>query len=246
MCWRFGILTSNYNGPWKSGPGDPDVTDREYDVIHSVFSDQLDIMLGQQDRQWPDLRGYFVGDCYGTRTQQLEFADRDALTPHLVRELQRLLRIGRFERWRIAIVGNLPEDVILIYPSAICTNRRLSNDELDDVVNDIKRRDAEFERRREEEREARIDRVRPFLKDAYADASRGEALAHLVHTEISPGEDGELVRMWVIHPNDDDMFDLDDYETEPDAGHSEDFLLLPDGSLTKRTAEIPIRMTVMT
>ncbi len=225
-------------GLWKSAPNDPDVTDDEYDRVYEEFSRRLKACLGGWKGLKFDQRCYFIGDFCGDRTQCLQFPDFNMLTPALVRELRQMLQEPRYRQWRIAIGAHSPEEVILIYPSAVCTSRALAEEELDAVVSELADRNVQRDERAEKERLERIDRVRPLLADAYAAARGCGDLALLVSVERGTGKDDGLIRMWIIHPEAEHEFDLHEYEMYPDAVYSEAFHITPDGGIHEESGKV--------
>jgi hypothetical protein len=226
-----------HDGPWKRTPDDPDVTEEEYDQVYDAFEDFLNCRFGATDggREKPC---YFRGDNTHDRTQQLEFRTFDALTPEFVRELQGLLRRAPYRLWRIFVWAGAPEDMLVIYPDVICAARALSDSEQDDEIRAIARRQIERDRRREEERQARIDRMRTFLAGAYDKAARSGRIAYLVHSERGTGKDDGRVWMWLGHPHDQKWLKLG-YQTRPKALRWETFYLLPDDRLLDKMARPP-------
>lgn len=223
---------------WKSRPDAPDVSPEEYEATYGELMKFLDSLPDHRDERG-DQRCYFRGDFTGERTQQLEFNDIAALTPRLVHELCELLLRPEYHRWRIWIGSELESETILIYPGAVCTSRILADVEADAEVAEIARRQTARRADAERAREARLARVQPLLRDAYASAKVFPGLAYQVRTERGAGKDERLVWMWVIHTAERHVFDLDECETDPEAVYVEQFFLTSDGILLHALGERP-------
>jgi hypothetical protein len=151
------------------------------------------------------------------------------LTPHLVRELQRFLFERGLDSWRISIGAATPEEVILIYPTVVCQDRPLAENEIDPVVTDMSKRYVEMDRVRKQAIQDRRDGIRHLLVDAYAAAKESGGLAYALHVEREEGPEGVLIRLWTIHPHDTWTLDVDQYETDPEALIHDDLYVSSDG-----------------
>ena len=115
--YRFGILAfDEWPGFWKAHSTDPEVTGQEYEEFYR----NLDSSLRQQYANYPS-EFYVRGDCYGDRSQDIEIINPNVLTVSLLNDLQSRLKAQGADMWRIRIPTYLePNQVIVIYPSAIC------------------------------------------------------------------------------------------------------------------------------
>jgi hypothetical protein len=231
MTWRYGELPLiEHYDDWKSDPHDDDVTEDEYEDVYLTFQGHIDEVLKQDPF---DRLAYVVGDFHGDRTQKLVFNDLSVLNADLIRDLQSLLRRPNYRNWRVAVEAAILEDWIMIYPGAVCTDRRLEPGEVDEAIELVRDRQMRIRQRREDERQERIDRVRPLLRDAYAVALVENELAYQVQVEICSGKDDGLVRMWVIHQMPRELAEPDSYVADPEAYLLEEFSLLRDGEIKK-------------
>jgi hypothetical protein len=231
MTWRYGELPLiEHRGHWRSHPNDDDVTEDEYEDVYDAFQRHTDEVLKQNPY---DRLCYIIGDFQGDRTQTLVVNDLSVLNADLIRDLQSLLRRPNYRNWRIAVEAAILEDWIMIYPGAVCTDRRLEPGEVDEAIELVRDRQMRIRQRREDERQERIDRVRPLLRDAYAVALVENELAYQVQVEICSGKDDGLVRMWVIHPIPTEYGEINDYVVDPDAYLLEEFSLTADGEIRR-------------
>lgn len=226
-------------GSWKRNESDPIVTEQEYEQVYSVVSAALEHLLGKTQSENDSQRAYVVGDFFGERTQVIQFYDYRQLNADLVRGLQSLLRREGLANWRIAVAADEPEDVIMVYPDAVCTSRRLSDQDLDVEVRAIATHLALLDDCAAAERAERIDRVRPLLRAAYAEAAAHRRIAQMVHVEPGTGATTGQMLMWVMHPMAECVFDLHDMESDPEAYYWEKFLVLADGQLVKTSGKKP-------
>lgn len=246
MTYCYGILCHlQHQGLWKSSPSDSDVTKEEYAEAYSRFSGWLDQILGIRTERGGDVPSYFVGNFKYDRSQQLEFYDFSLLTPEFVRKLQEFLRQPENCLWRVGIPASDPRDILIIYPAAVCSDRVVPEPEQDLVVSAVSERHVEEDRRRVEEREHRIDRVRPYLADAYNMANEEANLLHLVYTESFQTPGGGTVRMWIVHPRSEGPLDLSCYLNTPRASLCERFYLLQGGVLTDTRRKKPAKAFVI-
>lgn len=241
--WLYGTPSFlEHDGYWKRAPSDPDVTPEEYDQVYHEFDAFISHRIAASrgsSAVFPDVPYYFRGNFTGDRTQQLDFRDFSELTPEFVRELQAELEHVRGGMWRIIIWAWTPEELIVVYPNVVCIDTALSEAEQDARVSEVARRQVARDARREDERQARIARVRPLLRDAYGDARASDKLAYLVHAEGGSGKDDGRVWMWLIHPSDSNRIYLNEYRTQPYAQTWETFYLLPDASLVTKRRDAP-------
>jgi len=228
------IPFAQQRGRWSKTPGQPTPSPDEFENVYERLSARLARHLGPNSAA-----AYFRGDHTGECTQQLEFTDFAALTPHLVREVSRWLRDESLLDWRIWVWGPEPRHALLIYPDAVFIDRRLRDEEQDAAIAALAdmhvRRTASAAR----SAEAGLERLRPLLPAAYAEAAARRNVAHAVLAERAGGPDEPLVHLWVLHPRDRETFDLDDYEIRPDATYEREFYVLADGTMLSADEEPP-------
>jgi len=239
MALRYGTPSYyEYRGLWKSSPADADVTPAEYQEVYLAFSKWLDDRIADWDPLAKMPPCYFIGDFTYDRTQQMQFYDFGALTPQFVRSLQLLLQRREYVQWRIALGPGRPEDIIIVYPHAICASHELAPQSVDTVISETSERLVERDAQRELERQSRLDQLRPLLPEAYGRA-RASDRPILFKTEVNADGREGTVRMWILHPRNEGLLQVDGYSNSPRAYLCETQYVLPDGILLETSRDMP-------
>ncbi|MEK6798998.1 MAG: hypothetical protein AABZ12_08550 [Planctomycetota bacterium] len=240
MSYRYGNLSYyEHRGDWRSSPGEGLVGTREYEEVYLSLRQWLRARFAGHPRADEGYPCYIVGDYRPERTQQLEIYELEILTPDFVRDIQAELRRRGWTRWRILVSASMPEDIIIIYPGAICGTWRLGEDETDATIVATAARMDRRRREVEESRRERFDRARAMLPDAIRRALDRPLELLLVHKEKGWYDLSEVWWLWILHPRTDDYYDLREYAKFPTAYTAEVFYVREDGSLVDRNERKP-------
>lgn len=234
------------NGAWKMHKYDSDVSRNEFDQVYRDFESWLEDYYENKGAPKDQMPCYFIGDFPNERTQQLEFNNHNARTGELIYALQGVLKLRGNNTWRIAVGAYWHEDVIMVYQNAICRDRVLQDHEIECEVHNINLRHIDRDRRKEVERSTRLDRVLPFLKDAYITALDGRVGPRRVLVEKGNGKDDGLIRMWVLLPRKVDVLDIGEYSVTPDACVIDNRYLLPTGEVLDTRRPMPSDALLLT
>jgi hypothetical protein len=130
--YRYGTLRySEWQGKWKCSPDDQDDFDEEYfneQFWRSTRSLCKWLKARYKHGSADDCECYVRGDSFGDKTQQIEIVRPQVVTPAFLTYLQDWLR-SDWHSWRVLVSTYLElEDLIVVYPEAICINPAAETD----------------------------------------------------------------------------------------------------------------------
>ena len=132
---------------WKANLKEPDLAPGEFYAAYESLTDHL-------EKRYPRRRGqdpacYVRGDCFGDKTQYIDFYRPEIIGLEFLKYLQHWLRsYGEYD-WRILVATELGNsESVMVYPNVIRTCRKYERNlekSLTLFVKKMRERDKQFE-----------------------------------------------------------------------------------------------------
>lgn len=105
--YRFGPVSTEWKGFWKSSRADPDVAQEAYTLASEFLSTLISGFDGSP---------YVRGDFFGDRTLYLEAASISKVTSGLLKRVRHWL--ASHPQWRVVIPVGTHEEAFILYRNA--------------------------------------------------------------------------------------------------------------------------------
>jgi hypothetical protein len=187
----------------------PPLTWSEFQKVSSAIYRALEQhgrLPGMSEQEAKVFYRYCVGDELTDRTARVELPRFEVLTPALIEALQRNV-LSTYPLWRIFIVAESPETVVIIYPTAVRLgtvpidgNWKAALPEIVSKVLEIRQEREGPQQRQREYLRSRIPSLVRELRD-----NRPQLVAAFDNHYL--GDKGD-VSVWLLYPGEDEWFDI--------------------------------------
>jgi hypothetical protein len=132
---------------WKANLKEPDLAQGEFYAAYESLTDHLAKRYPRRKEEEPAC--YVRGDCFGDKTQYIDFYRPEIITLEFLEYLQKWLRSYGNDDWRILVATELGNsESVMVYPNVIRTGKKYERNlekSLTLFVKKMRERDEQFE-----------------------------------------------------------------------------------------------------